>query len=571
MKRNLLFIALFCISFGLQAQYWSQQNTNMAGTSTGVDQVSIVDSNIVWVNGFNGSGAGPYLPAHARTQDGGNTWVAGGYTGFGPTVHSYVLTGVTYDKAFCVAMDTVTGGAASFWKTTNGGTSWSIVTGIMNTGTTTFADGVKFWNSSKGFCYGDPVSGEFDIYTTNDGGATWNDVPGANIPNPSPAAEYGFNGYDCASITPGGIGFFITNWGRVYKTTDYGTTWTITPTNPFTPTVALGSNKIYASSADYIICAAYTTSTTTWAWVYTDNGGLTWSTYAPYYEYTMCYVPGTTNTFVATSPFTASIVGVANSTDGGMTWTDYLDATYLQPAGSNIQCLGVGFYDAGIGWVGNYDQAASINSILKYHQPITGDDAGVSAIVQPTIETNVGSTVQVIATIKNYGTTTLTSMDVAYIAGGAAPVTGTWSGSLAPGATTDFTFPTTYIGPDTASYELCAYTMLAGDIHPTNDMSCAILQTDVGIDENNSDGFVLSQNYPNPAHGLTTIGFAVPQNGEAAFSMMNSIGKIVYTESKKVDVGYNKITLNTSQFTAGVYFYEFTFNGNKYHKKMIIF
>ncbi|MFH0866580.1 MAG: hypothetical protein V1904_10310, partial [Bacteroidota bacterium] len=253
MKKNLLFIIALFISLGLNAQYWSQQNTNMAGTFTGVDQVSIVDSSIVWVNGFNGSGAGGYLPAHARTQDGGATWVAGSYSGFGATVHSSVLTGVTYDKAFCIAYDTAAA-VASFWQTTDGGSTWTIVTGVMNSGPTTFADGVKFWDSNNGFCYGDPVSNEFDIYTTTDGGTTWNDVLGANIPDPL-ASEWGYNGSTCACIIPGGTGFFITNLGRIYKTTDYGATWAVTAANPFTSVPSSG--VVYASSENYIIAGSY--------------------------------------------------------------------------------------------------------------------------------------------------------------------------------------------------------------------------------------------------------------------------------------------------------------------------
>ncbi len=569
MKRNLLLIALLCFSFGLQAQYWSQQNTNMAGTSTGVDQVSIVDSNIVWVNGFNGSGYGQFLKAHSRTQNGGATWTAGTYSGFGTYIKACVLTGVTYNKAFCVAIDTVTS-AASFWQTVNGGSTWSLVTGIMNTGTTTFADGVKFWDSSKGFCYGDPVSGEFDIYTTNDGGTTWTDVPAANIPNPLSTAEYGFNGNDCAQILPGGIGFFLTNFGRVYKTTDYGTTWVITPTNPFPTTTAFGSNKMYASSADYIICAVYTTSTTSWSWMYIMYGGTTWSAYTPYYDYAMCYVPWTTNTFVATSPNTSATVGVAHSEDGGWTWADYMDATYLQPAGSNIQCLGVAFYNNGIGWVGNYDQAQSINSILKYHKPITGDDAGISAIVQPTGLTNVGTSVQVIVTIRNYGTTTLTSIPLSYKVGSGTPVTETWTGSLASGATANYTFTATFIGPD-ASYNLCAYTSVSGDVQPGNDQTCVNMTTNSGIDENSANQFVLSQNFPNPAKDFTEIGFTVAKQGEVVLNVMNEIGSIVYTETKTVDAGPNKFTLNTSGLKAGIYVYEFEFAGSRSYKKMIIF
>ncbi|MFH0865055.1 MAG: T9SS type A sorting domain-containing protein, partial [Bacteroidota bacterium] len=169
------------------------------------------------------------------------------------------------------------------------------------------------------------------------------------------------------------------NLGRIYKTTDYGATWAVTAANPFTSVPSSG--VVYASSENYIIAGSYNSTSQAWEWQYTTDGGATWAVFAAvsgaFYEYQMCYVPGTVNTFVATSPFSTSVMGVGYSYDGGLNWTDYLDATYLQPTGSNIQCLGVGFYNLNIGWVGNYDQGATINSILKYNNPNGG--AGVQS------------------------------------------------------------------------------------------------------------------------------------------------------------------------------------------------
>ena len=375
MKKNVLFIALFLFSIGLSAQ-WSQQNTNMTGaTPVGVDQISIVDSNIVWINGYNASGTGSRIKAMAKTNNGGATWVASDYSSFPATVYPCVLTAVDYDKAFCVALDTVSS-VASFWQTTDGGTTWTLVTGIMNDGSNTFADGVKFWGDGKGFCYGDPVSNIFDIYTTSNSGTTWTKVPDANIPAPL-SGEYGYNGADCATIVSGGVGFFLTNMGRVYKTTDYGLTWTVSA--PFT-TAAGG--KIYASSANYTILANLASSSSpSYTWKYTSNGGATWLDFVPaepFYQTGMSYVPGTPNTFVTTGA-PISLMGVAYSSDGGLTWTDFSDPL-LQYQGGNIQCLAVGFYDASIGWVGNFDTTSTINSILKYNNP--GATVGIYTYVQ---------------------------------------------------------------------------------------------------------------------------------------------------------------------------------------------
>jgi hypothetical protein len=77
--------------------------------------------------------------------------------------------------------------------------------------------------------------------------------------------------------------------------------------------------------------------------------------------------------FVATSPYTTSAMGVAYSNNGGLTWADFTDPL-LQPLGSNIQCLGVGFASMQTGWVGNYDQANSVNSILKFQDLTAGEN-----------------------------------------------------------------------------------------------------------------------------------------------------------------------------------------------------
>jgi hypothetical protein len=571
MKKNLLFIIAIFFSLGLRAQYWSQQNTNMTGTSTYVDQISIVDSSIVWVNGANGSGSGSKIKAFSRTQDGGATWQAGTYNGFGATVFPYVLTAASYTKAFCIAMDTVSD-VASFWQTTDGGATWTTVTGVLNNGSTTFADGVEFWGNGKGFCYGDPVSSVFNIYTTTDNGTTWTAVPSANISAPL-SGEYGYNGHDCASVVAGGIGFFVTNKNRVYKTTDYGANWAVTASLPFVSTTNV-SAKICASSANYVIVANLPTSTSTnYDWRYSPDGGTTWDTLVAasgtLYEYDMCNVPDTINKFIATSPYTTA-PGIAYSNDGGINWTDFQDATYLQPTGSNVQCLGVGFYNNSIGWVGNYDLAQTINSILKYHPTAIGTDAGVLSILQPSGVTSVGSTVQVKVQVKNFGSTNITSLSLNYQLGPATPVTTTWTGTLKPDSTLDYTFTTTFVAPDSLNYNLCASAVATGDIYPSNNEICETLHGNVGINENYLNGLSLNQNYPNPSNGNTTIGFTVPNNGEVVFSLMNSVGKIVSRESKNVSAGSNQIKLNTSNFAAGIYFYEFEFNGIKLYRKMII-
>jgi photosystem II stability/assembly factor-like uncharacterized protein len=379
MKKSLLFTTFILVGFILNAQTWTQQNTNMSGTSTGVDQISAIDSNTVWINGFNGSGTTNRIKVFSHTLDGGLTWQSGTYNGFGATVFPYVLTGVTYNNAFAIAMDTATS-IASFWKTTNGGLNWSLVTGVMNNGSTTFADAVLFWNSNVGFCMGDPVNNKFDIYYTNDGGTTWIPTLAANVSTPL-SGEFGYNGYECASKFEGGRAAFVTNMGRVYKTSNYGVNWTVTTTAPF-GTISTG--KIYITGANTMIVAGMATGSTTYIWKHTTDGGATWLSYSPsgnFYTYAMTYVPNSENMLVSTGPYSTA-KGVSYSTDGGANFIDFTDPLLQPTAGTNIQCLGVGFADATHGWIGNY---STYNSILKVviNLPSTADSIiGLQSVCQ---------------------------------------------------------------------------------------------------------------------------------------------------------------------------------------------
>ena len=58
MKKKLLFIALAQTSFAASAQVgsWVTQATGYATISTGVRNISVVDTNTVWISSYDGSG-----------------------------------------------------------------------------------------------------------------------------------------------------------------------------------------------------------------------------------------------------------------------------------------------------------------------------------------------------------------------------------------------------------------------------------------------------------------------------------------------------------------------------------
>jgi hypothetical protein len=103
-------------------------------------------------------------------------------------------------------------------------------------------------------------------------------------------------------------------------------------------------------------------------------------------------------------------------------------------------------------------------------------DAGVTSIVSPATQTNAYTNTTVTVTLKNYGTTTLTSIPVKYTVNNGTPVSETWTGSLLSNATTNYTFATTFVSPAT-DYSVCAYTSLTADAHNFNDTACTSIQS----------------------------------------------------------------------------------------------
>jgi len=183
MKKQLLtlLLALICVSGFAQTAVWIEQNSGFVPVSSGVRYVSTVDSNIVWICAYDGSGGGANRQDFSRTTDGGATWTSGTI----PVPASYdwsMIHGVSADTAFAVFYDANATTGGGIWRTVDGGATWTQCgVGTMYPTAASFPNVVHFWNNLDGFAMGDPLGGYFEIYTTNDGGDNWTRVPQANI------------------------------------------------------------------------------------------------------------------------------------------------------------------------------------------------------------------------------------------------------------------------------------------------------------------------------------------------------------------------------------------------------
>ncbi len=104
---------------------------------------------------------------------------------------------------------------------------------------------------------------------------------------------------------------------------------------------------------------------------------------------------------------------------------------------------------------------------------LLGLDAGVVAITSPVTGSGLSDAEVVTIEIQNFGTVTQTSIPVFYSLDGAAPVTETYTGSIAQGATDTYSFTTTVDLSELTDYVIVAGTELPGDDNPSNDDTSA--------------------------------------------------------------------------------------------------
>ena len=116
--------------------------------------------------------------------------------------------------------------------------------------------------------------------------------------------------------------------------------------------------------------------------------------------------------------------------------------------------------------------------------PRVANDVGFSSVVTPSVSSQIGASITVKGTVKNYGLNAQSAFQVKYIVNGNSVIESfTASGAgLLPDSTQQFSFTTPLVGP-VSDYRICLVTNLNGDPYAQNDTACAdITVTPANID-----------------------------------------------------------------------------------------
>lgn len=332
---------------------WIPQASGFATANLGITDISIVDANTVWAIAYDGSGGGANIQQFTKTVNGGNTWTPGainlGNTGLGIAM----IHGISSTTAWVAAYPNAGGQTGGIWKTTNGGTTWTRQNSALYNNAASFTNVVHFWDANEGFCQGDPINGEFELYRTTNGGTTWTAVPGANIPNPLNGNEFGY--VNQIEVVGDNV-WFTTSQGRMYHSTNRGVNWSVYTT----PVPDFGGAIVSTSSASFSFSSATTGLIVNQAGVVykTTNSGATWTqltTTGTVHTNSLCFIEGTNTAFTTGADAGAS--GSSYSEDGGVTW-NLIDTE---------QHLNVEFINPSVGWSGWFNTSSSNAGMWKWN------------------------------------------------------------------------------------------------------------------------------------------------------------------------------------------------------------
>ena len=201
--------ALLCAPSGIPALSQSAWTPGALGHTGFIRGVQVRNAEEAWVTATSGVFA---------TTDGGATWIKADTSGFtdpaGPSDLTLLLSGTLLSVEH-------PGRASAIVMSTDGGVTWQEKYHIDSC----YINGIVMTSATDGVAVGDPVGGYWVVLLTSDGGVTWRPAPSAPLEAiaPGPRGELGWE--QSIAALEGGFIWFGTNNSRIYRSKDWGGTW----------------------------------------------------------------------------------------------------------------------------------------------------------------------------------------------------------------------------------------------------------------------------------------------------------------------------------------------------------
>ncbi len=525
---SLLLVALLSFSLMAQSPWVPQQAPGLPNSVNPQVIFSAVDMNICWGVNVNNS-------QFLRTTNGGMDWTVSTITG-ATGLNGSCIAALDANTAFAAMNDPTNSTSGGVFITTDGGQTWSKQTSAF-AGSGGYPADIHFFDSNNGVVIGNPNGGNWEIYTTTDGGSQWIQVPPANIPPPQTSFEFTAAGlYSSVSDN-----IWFGTWGNsfaIYKSTDRGYTWSrLNGAGSVTFCVAFKDIMNGLATNCFLGLGNRIVKTTDGgsSWIALQNVPNTPSTYF------ISYANGTPGSYVVTSSSNvgapeSTIPGSRFTTDDGATWSPLMDSLPHFPTS---------FSNDGWGWSGGID-----NLIYKIYK-----DQVIPVELLSFIANTIGNKIEL-----NWQTATETNnrgFEIYRNGNKIAFVEGRGTSTERQ----DYSFVDENLQSGIYNYRLNQL-----DFDGTQEV-VGELTVNLSLPEQ----FSLEQNYPNPFNPTTTINWQSPVGSWQTLKIYDLLGREVVTlVDEYKQAGSYEVEFDARGLSSGVYFYTLQAGSYTQTKKLIL-
>jgi photosystem II stability/assembly factor-like uncharacterized protein len=294
-------------------------------------KMKAVDSSSAWAIGLRGTFNAASVSQDynrqggvvARTADAGKTWRSQRVPGNSfQSIND--LSAIHADSAWLLTFDLKTN-KPQVWRTFDGAGTWKNVS-PTDFEPSSFGSSIHFWDAKSGVLIGNGFGRAcFEIFTTNNGGDTWQKIPCADVGKDS--SLLATNSMRLTTLPNGFAAFVSTDLfgrkqgGKVYISKDYGAHWQISNTQKGNGDIITFKND----SVGVLTFANLNVLPFKCTVLRTQNGGASWENITPAYSdfafTSLQFVPDT-NILIGTTR--NSYYGNFNtiaSIDDGTKWT----------------------------------------------------------------------------------------------------------------------------------------------------------------------------------------------------------------------------------------------------------